>query len=154
MATGKFHLQQPYQEALTEKEKEAKKKTLAEGKIFKRKLNPNETRIYLYVIIQMGEVIKIKTPYVLYPCEWDFKKQERIDKLPGSPEFNRRLVEFKKKYLDRYHDIYEKHPDYSFKTISRLILEESKDEGKPSKKNKSFFDVLDEFIESKQGVAA
>ena len=34
-------------------------------------LNKKETRIYLFLIIDRGHMVKIKTEYAMYPIYWD-----------------------------------------------------------------------------------
>jgi len=135
MPTVKLNLQQPYTKTTTGK----------------RILSPKETRIYLFIIIGFKEVIKIKTPYVVLPKEWDFTLHLKNEKLAGAIEFNRKLRELKDEFLNKYDKTLKDHPDYSLTTISRILTDYSKTLGRPSKGNKGFFDVLDEFIVSKEG---
>ena len=135
MPTVKLNLQQPYTKTTTGK----------------RILSPKETRIYLFIIIGFKEVIKIKTPYVLLPKEWDFTLHLKNEKLAGAIEFNKKLRELKDVFLNKYDKTLKDHPDYSLTTISRILTEYSKTIGRPNKENKDFFAVLDEFIVSKEG---
>jgi integrase len=135
MPTVKLNLQQPYTKTTTGK----------------RILSPKETRIYLFIIIGFKEVIKIKTPYVVLPKEWDFTLHLKNEKLAGAIEFNKKLRELKDVFLNKYDKTLKDHPDYSLTTISRILTEYSKTIGRPNKENKDFFAVLDEFIVSKEG---
>ncbi len=142
MATFKLLLQQKH--AKDEK-----------GKTIPGKLNPRETRIYLFIIPGGKEkTIKLKTPYVILPDEWDFTRQIKKEKLAGAIEFNKKLRELKDDYLNRYDKILKDHPDYSLPTISRILTDHSKTLGRPAKGNKGFLDCLDEFIASKEGAVS
>ena len=81
MAIGKFVLYKPYKDrkAQSARVTTAKDQNPLNGikKVKKadRLLNPLETRLYLYLIIDRDHVIKVKTEYAIFPKQWDFKKQ-------------------------------------------------------------------------------
>jgi hypothetical protein len=77
MATTSLLLQRPYKSDGT------------------KTLNPDETRLYLFLILDRAHIVKIKTEHVIYPNQWDFSKQLKKDKLAGSLEFNKKLLELK-----------------------------------------------------------
>jgi hypothetical protein len=97
MATIKLILQQPY---IKTPETDSKKKT--------KKLNPKETRLYCFVILNRDNVIKIKTEFVIFPKEWDFEIQGRIEKRAGAIEFNKKLRNLRSDIWDKYQDLVDK----------------------------------------------
>jgi integrase len=157
MATISYLLQAPYQE-LTEKERIEKE----EGKKIKRKLNPEETRLYLFLILDRTKTVKIKTEHVIYPEEWDFDLQEKR-KIRGTQagttelneridQFNKDLRLFKEDILLQYKKIITDHPDMSFPQVAQSLKEYGKTKEIPFlNKDKDLFQVLDEFISSMEG---
>jgi hypothetical protein len=150
MPTVSFLLQQPYQE-MSEREKRDKE----EGKKITRKLNPEETRLYLFLILDRTRTIKIKTEHVIYPSQWDFSKQLKKDKLAGSSEFNKRLLELKDDILLQYQKIIKERPDMPFPQVAQSLKDYGKTKEIPFLNNdKGFFQVLDEFIVSMESEVA
>jgi len=144
MPTTKLLLQEPYLK-LTEKEKQAKK----EGKKIERKLNPRETRLYLYLILDHDKVAKIKTEHVIFPAQWDFRMQQKKEILAGSPEFNEKLSNLKKSILNKYNELKNSFPDIPFSEVAAALKVFGKEKEIPfQKKDKTFFQILDEFISS------
>ncbi len=136
MATTKLLLQKPYKSGT-------------------RILNPEKTRLYLFLIIDRDHMAKIKTEHVILPKEWDFKKQLKKDLLAGSIEFNKSLNILKDDILDKYHDILKKSPDISFSEISNQLKEYGKTKEVPfSNNSKDFFEVMDEFLLFLEGEVA
>jgi integrase len=134
MATTSLLLQKPY--------KESGSKTL----------NPLETRIYLFLIIDHDHIVKIKTEHVIYPSQWDFSKQLKKDKLAGAPEFNKKLLELKDDILLKYQKIIKDFPDLSFPKVAELLKEYGKTKEIPFlNKDKDLFQIMDEFILSMEG---
>lgn len=134
MATTKLLLQQPY--------KKSGNKTL----------NPQETRLYLFLIIDRTHMIKIKTEHVIYPKQWDFRNQRKQDKLAGALEFNKKLVALKEDILNEYQKLITDYPDMSFEQVAHTLKDFGKTKEIPfSKKNKGFFEVMDEFIAALEG---
>ena len=149
MATTKLILQQPY------------KKVNGKGKI----LNDVETRLYLYLILDREHKVKIKTEHVIYPAQWEFRTQQKKEikgNAAGTTEenkkikkFNNGLRELKDNILAEYQRIKESYPDMAFSQIAKLLKEYGKDKEIPfQKKDKDFFQVLDEFISSLEGEAS
>lgn len=145
MPTAKFLLQTPY-----EKTKSGTKKPAVK-----------ETRIYCYLIFSKGEItesnrdlpnfIKIKTEYVIKPTEWDFDKQLKKDKLTGSIEFNRRLNKLKDEILNKYNELKDDPAHYIADQIKQLLQEWAKLKENPFLiREKSFFNVFDEFITAQE----
>lgn len=134
MPTVKLLLQKPY---------------LPSEKTGKKPLNPKETRIYAYLIISRGEIIKIKTEFVVFPSQWDFEKQLKKERLAGAPEFNRRLLVLKDEIQAKYQEYKEDPAGYTFEHITHLMKEFGKSKENPFlNKSKSLFDVFDEFLVS------
>jgi len=143
MATVKFILQKPYQVT----PKEDKPQGSGNHKKKSKALNPFETRLYCFLIINRDHKIKIKTEYKILPKEWDFKKQGKKEMLAGSIEFNKDLAELKEKFLDKYKEVIKKTPDMPFKQVASVLKEYGKRIEVPFFDNeKGFFDVLDEYI--------
>lgn len=135
MPTVKLLLASPYEKTKTGTKKPANK----------------ETRIYAYLILSREEIVKIKTEHVIKPTEWDFDKQLKKDKLAGAIEFNRRLNKLKDEILDKYHELKEDPAQYTFEHISQLLKEFGRTKENPFiVRQKSFFDVFDEFIEAQE----
>ena len=73
MAIGKFVLYKPYKDRKpqTAKSNTLKMRTLLKAlkkaKKADRPLNPDETRLYLYLIIDRDHIIKVKTEHVVPP---------------------------------------------------------------------------------------
>ncbi|HUX55995.1 MAG TPA: site-specific integrase [Bacteroidales bacterium] len=157
MATTKLLLQAPY--------KPVPKKDKAEhdpqgqnglnGTKTGKKLNPYETRLYCFLIIDRIRIIKIKTEHVIYPNQWDFSKQLKKDKLAGAPEFNKKLLELKDEILLKYQNIIKDFPDLPFSKVAELLKQYGKGKEIPFLNNdKDFIQVLDEFILSMEGEVA
>lgn len=140
MATAKFFLREPYKKGTTR----AKAKTL----------NPQETRLLLFIIIDRNQIIKIKTPHMMFPKDWDFKKQLKKETLAGAPEFNERLLEYRAEMLDKYYDTLKKNPDLPFKRIAEIVIELANTKGKPKPDNKDFYEIFDLFKTSMEGEVA
>ena len=113
MATTKLLLQQPYKKG--------------GGKI----LNPLETRLYLFLIIDRTRIVKIKTEHVIYPKEWDFRNQQKKEiagNLPGNPEknekiqkFNKELRKLKEDTETEYRNLVKQFPDLPFSQIADIL---------------------------------
>lgn len=146
MPTIKFYLQQPYQ-------------ATTNGK---KKLNDKETRLWLYLILSRKQIAKIKTEHVICPKDWDFRLQKKkllSGNEPGTPEENKRIRVFNKKLeklkddiLNEYDRLKEKYPDLPFKQVAANLQEYGKTKEIPfSDKNKTFFEIYDEFLISLEG---
>src|SRR5450759_1625663 len=144
MATIKLILQQPY---VSNPEKDTKGKT--------KKLNPRDTRLYCFLILNRDNVIKIKTEFVILPKEWDFAIQGKKERLAGSIEFNKKLKNLRGDIWDKYQSLIEQYPDISFVHLSRTLKEYGKTKEIPMLNNtKDVLQVLDEYIESLEGQVA
>lgn len=146
MATGKYLLQQPYKSG-------------------SKVLNPLETRLYLFVIIDRNHVIKIKTEHVIYPGEWDFRNQQKKEikgNIAGTPEENKKIQDFNKDLrklkddtLEEYRKLKKEFPDMSFAQIADILKKSGKTKENPYlNTDKSFLDVLDDYIFYLEGVVA
>jgi integrase len=134
MATTSLLLQRPYKSDGT------------------KTLNPDETRLYLFLILDRAHIVKIKTEHVIYPNQWDFSKQLKKDKLAGSLEFNKKLLELKDEILLKYQAIIKDHPDMPFSQVAQTLKDFGKTKEIPFLNNdKDLFQVLDEFILSMEG---
>ena len=142
MPTIKLILQQPY---TSNPDKEIKTK----------KLNPRETRLYCFLILDRKRVIKIKTEFVIRPKEWDFSIQGKIERHAGSIEFNKKLNTLRDDLWGEYQKIVEDFPDISFDHLSRKLKDYGKTREIPFSKNtKDVAAVLDEYIETLNGQVA
>jgi integrase len=141
MATVKLILQQPYKKvALKVKVDKATKKK-------DKPLNPYETRLYCFLIIDREKIIKIKTKHVIFPKEWDFRNQGKKEQLAGSIEFNKKLRELKDDILLKYENTINEFPDMPFLQVANILKEYGKKLEVPfSEDNKGFFDYLDEYM--------
>jgi len=135
MPTVKLLLATPYEKSKSGTKKPAEK----------------ETRIYCYIILSRDEIVKVKTEHVIKPTAWDFDKQLKKERLAGAIEFNRRLLILKDEILNKYNELKEDPAQYNFVQIRVLLQEFGKAKENPfMAKQKSFFDVLDEFIISQE----
>lgn len=142
MPTIKLILQQPY---APNPDKEIKTK----------KLNPRETRLYCFLILDRERVIKVKTEFVIRPKEWDFAIQGKIERHAGSIEFNKKLNALRDDLWNQYQQIVEDYPDISFDHLSRKLKEYGKTREIPISKNtKGVAEVLNEYIDSLEGQVA
>ena len=74
MATAKLILQQAYKPNPNKDN----------GNKIKKVLNPLETRIYCFLVLDHDRFIKVKTQYKVFPERWDFLG---LGKLPGFESF-------------------------------------------------------------------
>ena len=164
MPTIKFLLQKPYKDRIphmakggNSKEKSPSKKTKKD-----RPLNPLETRLYLFLIVDHSNVARIKTEYVIYPGEWDFRtqlKKEIKGNAVGTVELNKEIEKFneglqklKKDTLEEYRNMVKEDPDKPFAQIADKLKESGKTKENPFRdKKKSFFEIFDEFVSSTEG---
>jgi integrase len=101
----------------------------------------------VFLIVNRDNMAKIKTEHVIFPKEWDFKKQQKRELLAGSVEFNNSLSSLKNDILANYQKIIKDFPDMPFSKISELLKEFGKTKEIPFLNNdKDFFQVMDEFI--------
>lgn len=136
MATVKLLLQQPYKKG-------------------SKALNPDETRLYAFLILDRDHIVKIKTEYKIFPQQWDFRIQGKKEKLAGAIEFNKGLAELKEKLLNKYKDITTKSPDLPFSQVAIMLKGYGKQIEVPfSDDDKGFFEVLDEYISFLDGEVA
>lgn len=144
MPTAKLFLSQPYKSGATNRRMSNKRTD--------KVLNPKETRIYVAIVIDRERVIKIRTPFTILPREWDFKKQGKKDILAGSIEFNDRLQDYRKDFLQKYEDTIRKNPDYDTHGVSAVVKEYASNKGKPMKDPvQSFIQILEEYINYLKG---
>lgn len=135
MPTVKFLLQTPYEKSKNGTRKPATK----------------ETRLYAYLILMRGYVVKIKTGHVIRPTEWDFKKQGRAEKLAGAIEFNAKLAALKTEVLEEYDKLRKQYPDATFQELSVLLKQRFKEKDLPKFSDRGLFDYLDEYINTMEG---
>lgn len=154
MATTKLILQQPYKTPAAKDKAQHPQNGESAGNGTKRAktLNPRETRLYLFLIIDRKHVIKIKTEHTILPREWDFKKQGKKEILAGSLEFNSGLQELKSDIKSKYDKLIKEIPDLSFEALTKALQEYGKTKEIPMLEyNKDFFQIMDEFISSMEG---
>jgi len=154
MANFNFYLQQPYVSKNSNKEKKRQSE--------EKKLNPNETRVYLYVTRSttkkihtkeksITEKIKLKTEIKVLPKLWDFKNCKVKDQATNSKSINALLNEYKGKIEKLYNEIVTEHPNRDFQDIIHELKTFNKTGTSPfyEERNKTFFDAFDEFLEVK-----
>ncbi len=158
MATINFILQQPYKRSdnkdkqIAEKEnkviREEIKKRKANDKPIGSLLNPRETRIYLFLIIDRNHVLKVKTDETILPKHWDFKNKKVKQSYTGCVEFNVRLQNLKTDVNNTYRKLMNDNRDIKFSEISENIRVFIKNGHIPmdEAKGKDFFSVFEEFI--------
>ena len=139
MAIGKFVLYKPYKDrkAQSARVTTAKDQNPLNGikKVKKadRLLNPLETRLYLYLIIDRDHVIKVKTEYAIFPKQWDFKKQLKKE-IPGNSvgtleknemirKFNKDLQKLKEDIETKYKDAVKENPDLPFNQVAKIVTD-------------------------------
>jgi integrase len=171
MATVKFVLYKPYKDRKTHPARidtskdESLLNDTKKAKKTDRPLNPEETRLYLYLIIDRDHVIKVKTEHKILPREWDFKRQLKKEikgNLPGTPElnkkvnkFNKGLLELKDEILLKYQSTIKDFPDLAFNQVAKTLTDYGKAKEIPFNNNdKSFFDVLEDYIKFLEGEVA
>jgi integrase len=154
MPTIKLILQAPYKTAPVKDKPEHDQPGQSavngtkKGKGKKRPLNPKETRLYCFLILDREKIIKIKTEHVIFPKEWDFDKQLKNEKLAGSPEFNDDLNKLKKDIWDKYKETKKKYPDMPFNQVARILKDYGKTKEIPfSDDDKDVFGYLKEYRE-------
>ena len=146
MATTKLLLQQPYKSG-------------------SKTLNPDQTRLYLFLILDRARKAKIKTEHVIYPGEWDFRNQQKKEikgNTPGTPEENKKILDFNKDLrklkddiLLKYQTIIKDHPEMPFTQVAQTLKDYGKTKEIPFLNyDKDFFQVLDEFVLSMEGDVA
>ena len=157
MATVKLLLQQPYKanKAKDNGKQGQNGESTGNGKKKTKQLNPEETRLYAFLILDRNHVIKIKTEHKIFPKEWNFDIQGKKENLAGSIEFNNDLAGLKKKILSKYKEIIEKTPDMPFTQVANVLKEYGKKLEIPfSESDKGLFEVLDEYIVFLEGEVA
>lgn len=159
MATPKLLLQKPYKptsaaERATSQPADDNASGAKRGSKRKEKiLNPYPSRLYCFLIADRKHYIKIKTEHSILPAEWDFKKQQKKEKLAGALEFNQRLLKLKKDLLEQYEKLRNENPNLSFEEVAELMKAYGKTKEVPLDP-KGFYPALDEFISSMEGQLA
>lgn len=161
MATLNFSLQEPYKRSENQdrqKAKEENKKIKEEIKERRKNdkpilslLNPRETRIYLFLIIDRDNKLKLKTDETILPKDWDFKNKRVKQSYPGSVEFNTRLQNLKNDVSNAYRKLINDNSNISFLEISDNLKSFVKSGHIPTKDN-SFIKVYEDFILTKSEV--
>jgi hypothetical protein len=161
MATVKFILQQPYKTTSAKAKAEHDTKGQNAGNDTKqakkrvKPLNPLETRLYCFIILDRKHIIKVKTEYVILPKEWDFNNHAKNDKLEGSLEFNQELLKLKADILKKFNDTKKKYPDMPFNQVARILKDYGKTREIPfSDDDKDVFGYLKEYRDSLEGEAS
>ncbi len=133
MATVSFLLQEPYKKSqnpdkeLAKIENQVIKNEIKERKSLKKNydvyLNHRETRIYLFLIVDRNNKIKIKTDETILPKYWDFSNQLVKPNYIGVGEFNSRLLNLKANVLENYRRIINDNPGITFNKIANKIID-------------------------------
>lgn len=111
-------------------------------------LNPDKTRVYLFLIHDAKHVVKIKSEHNVLPKHWNFKKQRVKSQVTNSTIVNESLETFNENILKQYNNLRNDFPDMKFDEIAGNIKEFAKTGTTPiySEKNKQFLAVYDEYI--------
>lgn len=135
MASFKLILQEPY----------------IKGKNDKKTLNPDHTRVYLFVIHDRDNKIKLKTEYKVRPTQWDFDKQKVKYQVAGATPINDGLENLLNKVEHEFNRVRVDYPDMKFPEIANNLKSFIKDDISPvyNERNKTFFQILDQYIEAK-----
>lgn len=160
MATVSFLLQQPYKKSENPDSEQAKLENLQlrervsllkrEKKPLTSCLNPRETRIYLWLIENHDNVLKIKSEFTILPKDWDFANQRARKSMTGSTEFNERLSDLRYNVLKYYTRIQNEKPGISFKDIGTNIKSYVTEKYIPilSSEGTAFWNVFDQFLKA------
>jgi integrase len=134
MASFNYNLQQPY----------------IKDKNGNKRLNPEKTRLYLFVIENRDNVMKLKTEHFILPIQWDFKKQLIKQQIAESTIKNDLLNNLKKSVESEFYKLRHDFPQMKWIELNENLKVFIKEEVSPvySEKYKSFFTVFDEFIEA------
>lgn len=156
MATISFLLQQPYKKSqnpnreLAKIENQTIKNEIRLRKSLKKNydslLNPRETRIYLFLIFDRNNKIKIKTDEKILPKYWDFSNQIVKPNYIGVGEFNSRLLTLKSNVQEKYRRISNDTPGITFNEIANKIIDLVKNRHAPVITKSTLNQYIDEFI--------
>lgn len=119
------------------------------------KSSRTEQAIYLY-IREKGKALNLHTGFWVNPTQWNIKKQEAKNsfgvrrygagagdlKAFGSPELNTALSDFKDRVQKEIFNIKSKNPAATFGDLKAELMKIFRED----KQEKSFFEMLDEFI--------
>ena len=107
-------------------------------------LNPRETRIYLFLIIDRNNILKVKTDETILPKYWDFKSKKVKQSYVGCSEFNTRLDNLKTNVLNVFRKLVNDYPKADFSIIAENIKSFVLDNHIPIKdtNKKSFYEVF------------
>ena len=109
-------------------------------------LNKKETRIYLFLIVDRKNKLKIKTDEVILPKYWDFKNQKVKPSYPGVMEINTRLNTLKSNVLLQYRRIINDEPDTSFDKIQKEIKDYVKNKHLPKQPKTELNQYIEDFV--------
>lgn len=144
MATVSFNLQQPCKPGKGKKVHELRKQNKSYGHL----LNPKETRVYLFLTIDRGNVIKIKTDEKMLPADWDFSKQRAKNSYPDKVNFDARLDEVKNLVLASYRTLQAKQTGINeMREVLKQTVRAKMLPVLDANKNKSIFDAMDDYID-------
>ena len=117
-----------------------------------RKINPKETRLYLFVIHDRLNKVKIKTEFKIKPSHWDKVKQRVKPQAPGSVPINSSLNKLVEDVSNEYNKIRNDFPEKKFPELAENLKGFVKDKVSPiyDEKNKTFFQVYDMYVEVKR----
>lgn len=111
-------------------------------------LSPDKTRVYLFLIHDANNLVKIKTEHNVLPKHWDFKRKRIKSQVTNSKPINDLLAQFEADILEQYNNLRNDFPDMKFDEIAANIKEFAKTGTTPiySEKDKPFLTVYDEYI--------
>src|SRR4030042_3750629 len=138
MATFHLILQQPYKKGVPGE---------------KKKLNTDQTRIYLFGIHDRQNKVKIKTEYKILPDKWDFKKQRIKHQVTGSVPVNTSLDKLINDVTRETTSIRADFPEMKFPEIANNLKAFVNDKISPvyNDKNKTFSEAFLDYIEYNSG---
>lgn len=110
-------------------------------------MNPKETRIYLFVIHDRNNKVKIKTEYTIKPIKWDFDQQRVKPQVSGSIPINDRLSLLNESIKNEYNQIRKDNPEKKFPEIAENFKAFVKNKISPVYQQDNIFIVLDKYLE-------
>ncbi|SHJ17112.1 Site-specific recombinase XerD [Tangfeifania diversioriginum] len=153
MANYSFTLRNQYKPGTESIQKEIRETTDAKkrNRKFESILSDKQVPIRLTIGFDRSHRFHCKTGMKILPKHWDFEKRQMKWQAAGSQNFNKRLNDLKENVQNYYDELMLLDEKPSYEQLRELIQEYVTTNTKPrfSEKEKSFFEVYDEFLERK-----
>jgi integrase len=154
MANYSFTLRNQYKPGTEKIQKEIRKITDAKKKNRKLEsiLSLKQVPVRLTIGFDRTHRFHCKTGMKIYPKQWDFEKQQMKWQASGAQKFNQLLNDLLEKVQDYHNELKLQDDKFTYEQVKELIQEYVSTNVKPrlTDKEKSFFEVYDEFIERKR----